>query len=66
VVVGAVTKACADGKASRAEVRKDIAKSKLKSSILGLPVSFTAGGDLKGGGFGVYQIQSNGSFKRIG
>jgi branched-chain amino acid transport system substrate-binding protein len=66
VVVGAVTKACADGKASRAEVRKDIAKTKLKSSILGLPVSFTAGGDLKGGGFGIYQIQSNGSFKRIG
>jgi branched-chain amino acid transport system substrate-binding protein len=27
VVVGAVTKACADGKASRAEVRKDIAKT---------------------------------------
>jgi branched-chain amino acid transport system substrate-binding protein len=66
VVIGAVTKACADGKATRAEVRKDMARTKLKSSILGLPVSFTAGGDLKGGGFGIYQIQSNGSFKRIG
>jgi branched-chain amino acid transport system substrate-binding protein len=66
VVVGAITKACADGKATRAEVRKDIAKTKLKSSILGLPVSFKAGGDLKGGGFGIYQIQSNGTFKRIG
>jgi branched-chain amino acid transport system substrate-binding protein len=66
VIVGAVTKACADGKATRAEVRKNVAKTKLKRSILGLPVSFTAGGDLKGGGFGIYQIQSNGSFKRIG
>jgi branched-chain amino acid transport system substrate-binding protein len=66
VVVGAITKACADGKATRAEVRKDVAKTKLKTSILGLPVSFSAGGDLKGGGFGIYQIQSNGTFKRIG
>jgi branched-chain amino acid transport system substrate-binding protein len=66
VLVGAVTKACADGKATRAEVRKDVAKTKLKSTILGLPVSFTKGGDLKGGGFGIYQIQSNGAFKRIG
>jgi branched-chain amino acid transport system substrate-binding protein len=66
VVVGAITKACKDGKATRAEVRKLVAKTKLRNSILGLPVSFKAGGDLKGGGFGIYQIQSNGSFKRIG
>jgi branched-chain amino acid transport system substrate-binding protein len=65
VIIGAITKACADGKASRAEVRKLVAKTKLKTSILGLPVAFSAGGDLKGGGFGIYQIQSNGSFKRI-
>jgi branched-chain amino acid transport system substrate-binding protein len=65
VVVNAITKACSDGKASRSEVRKLVAKTKLKTSILGLPVSFSAGGDLKGGGFGIYQIQSNGSFKRI-
>ena len=66
VVVGAVTKACKDGKATRAEVRKLVAKTKLTDSILGLPISFKASGDLKGGGFGIYQIQSNGSFKRIG
>jgi branched-chain amino acid transport system substrate-binding protein len=66
VVVGAVTKACKDGKATRAEVRKLVAKTKLRDSILGLPISFKASGDLKGGGFGIYQIQSNGSFKRIG
>jgi ABC-type branched-subunit amino acid transport system substrate-binding protein len=68
VAVGAITKACAagHGKTTRAAVRKLIAKTKLKTSILGLPVSFTRGGDLKGGGFGVYQIQGNGSFKRIG
>src|SRR3954468_9914012 len=65
VIVNAITTACKDGKASRAEVRKLVAKTKLKTSILGLPVAFSAGGDLKGGGFGIYQIQSDGSFKRI-
>ncbi len=67
VVVGAVTKACADGKATRAEVRKYIAKTKLKSSILGFPVSFTKSGEMRSPAtFGVFQIQKNGSFKRIG
>ena len=59
VVVGAVTKACADGKATRAEVRKNIAKTKLKSSILGFPVSFAKTGEMHTpAGYGIYQIQS--------
>jgi branched-chain amino acid transport system substrate-binding protein len=67
VVVGAVTRACADGKATRAEVRKQIAKTKLKTSILGFPVSFTASGEMRTpANYGIYQIQSDGSFKRIG
>ena len=68
VVVGAVTRACADGKATRAEVRKQIAKTKLKTSILGFPVSFAR--QRRDARFrrptAIYQIQSNGSFKRIG
>jgi branched-chain amino acid transport system substrate-binding protein len=67
VVVGAVTKACADGKATRAEVRRQVAKTKLKTSILGFPVSFQASGEMRTpASYGIYQIQSNGSFKRIG
>jgi branched-chain amino acid transport system substrate-binding protein len=66
VAVGAVTKACADGKATRAEVRTQIAKTSLKASLLGLPVSFSANGNLRRGAFGIYQIQSNGSYKRVG
>jgi branched-chain amino acid transport system substrate-binding protein len=67
VVVGAVTKACANGTATRAEVRKDIAKTKLSTSILGFPVSFAATGEMHApASFGIFQIQSNGSFKRIG
>jgi branched-chain amino acid transport system substrate-binding protein len=68
VAMLAVQKACADGKITRAEVRKDVAATTIPktTSILGLTVHFTANGDLKGGSFGVYQIQSNGSYKRIG
>ena len=67
VVVGAVTKACADGKATRAEVRKQIAKTSLKNSILGFPVRYLKSGEMRAPAtFGVFQIQSNGSFKRLG
>jgi branched-chain amino acid transport system substrate-binding protein len=65
VVAEAIDRACADGKATRAEVRAQVAKTKLKSSLLGLPVSFTKGGDLKGGSFGIYQSK-NGAFARVG
>jgi branched-chain amino acid transport system substrate-binding protein len=67
VVVGAVTRACANGTATRAEVRKQIAKTKLNTSILGFPVRFVRSGEMRAPAtFGVFQIQSNGSFKRIG
>jgi ABC-type branched-subunit amino acid transport system substrate-binding protein len=64
----AISKACkaGHGKTSRAAVRKAIAKTKIKSSLLGFGVSFSKGGDLKGGNFGIYQIQSNGTFKPLG
>src|SRR2546421_2080937 len=65
VVGGAIDRACKDGKASRAEVRKQIAKTNLKKTLLGLPVSFTKGGDLRGGAFGIYQSK-NGDFARVG
>ena len=68
VAVGAITKACAagHGQTTRLAVRRLIARTKLTSSILGLPVSFSKAGDLRGGNFGIYQIQSNGTFKPIG
>jgi hypothetical protein len=48
-------------------VRKQIAKTNLKTTILGFPVSFAASGEMRApANYGIYQIQSNGSFKRIG
>jgi branched-chain amino acid transport system substrate-binding protein len=65
VVGGAIDRACKDGKATRAEVRRQVAKTNLKKTLLGLAVRFTKGGDLRGGAFGIYQSK-NGKFARIG
>jgi branched-chain amino acid transport system substrate-binding protein len=65
VVGDAIDRACKDGRATRAEVRSQIRKTNLKKSLLGLPVRFTAGGDLRGGSFGIYQSK-NGAFARVG
>jgi branched-chain amino acid transport system substrate-binding protein len=68
VVVGAVTRACkaGHGKTTRKAVRKQIAKTHLNTSILGFPVAFQTSGEMKApAAFGIYQIQKDGSFKRI-
>ena len=68
MVVGAVTKACADGTATRAEVRKDIALTNIPAaaSVLGFKIVFQKNGELRYGGDGVFQIQSDGTYKRVG
>lgn len=68
VVAGAITRACklGHGKTTRTAVRKQIAKTKIKSSLLGFGVSFSKGGDLKGGNFGIYKISKSGTFNPVG
>jgi len=69
VVVGAVTRACkaGHGKTTRAAVRKQIAKTNLSTSILGFRVAFQKSGEMKlPAAYGIYKIQKNGSFKRVG
>jgi branched-chain amino acid transport system substrate-binding protein len=61
----AITKACKDGKISRAELRKDFAKVSLKTTILGTPVRFTKKGDIAGAKFHIFKIQPNGSYKTV-
>ena len=65
---GAITRACKDGKATRAEVRAQIARTNIPAplSILGFRIVFQKNGELRFGGFGVFQIQSDGSYKRVG
>ena len=68
VVVGAITRACKDGNATRAEVRQQIAKTNIPAaqSVLGFRIVYQKNGELRYGGFGIFQIQSDGSYKRVG
>ena len=64
----AVSQSCADGKTSRAEVRRLLPKVKLTNSILGIPIAFDNNGDLFRGpkkGVTFFQIQSDGSYKQV-
>jgi len=68
VEVLAITKACklGHGSTTRAAVRKQIAKTNIKTSILGFGVSFSKAGELhRQATFGIYQIQKNGTFKPV-
>jgi branched-chain amino acid transport system substrate-binding protein len=59
VIMQAIDQACADGTATRAEVRLRIRNTDRKTSLLGLRVKFTGTGDLVFGRFGVWK--SNGT-----
>jgi ABC-type branched-subunit amino acid transport system substrate-binding protein len=60
----AITKACKDKKISRAEVRKDVLKVSLKSTILGGPMRLTANGDVAGAKFHIFKIE-NGKYVTV-
>jgi len=68
VAVNAVEKACktGKGKTTRTAVRKAVASTKLTATLLGIPVSFTANGDVSGGGFSIYKIGSDGEYSKVG
>jgi ABC-type branched-subunit amino acid transport system substrate-binding protein len=64
----AASRACADGKISRAEMRRVLPKMKLSNTIMGNPVAFDNTGDLLHGpksGVSFYQIQPDGSYKQL-
>jgi branched-chain amino acid transport system substrate-binding protein len=66
VVAGAIDRACKDGKATRAEVRRQIKKTNIlvKTSLLGLPLKFDRHGDMVKKPFGIYKSQK-GVFVRV-
>jgi ABC-type branched-subunit amino acid transport system substrate-binding protein len=66
VVATAVSKACANGTASRAEVRQILARTNLPKTLLGFRTKFTASGALASPGkFGIYRA-TNGNYVRVG
>lgn len=64
VFATAATAACKDGKITRTELRQDVAKVKLGSTILGGPMAFTAHGDVAGAKFHIFKIVG-GKYKTV-
>ncbi len=61
-----ISNACADGKVSRAEVRREIGKVSVKTSLLGKPIAFDKFGDVVGGvGFTIFQIGGDGAYNVV-
>jgi branched-chain amino acid transport system substrate-binding protein len=60
----AVQKACKNGTATRAEVRKAFGKVALASTILGTPIRFTINGDIAGAAFHIFKIV-NGKYETV-
>jgi branched-chain amino acid transport system substrate-binding protein len=63
--IAAIQRACKDGKVTRAEVRRQIAKTNMKTSLLGVPIKFTANGDVSGAKFFIFKIV-NGKYVVVG
>jgi ABC-type branched-subunit amino acid transport system substrate-binding protein len=58
-----ISTACADGRVSRTEVRREIGKVRMSNSLLGAPIRFSNTGDVVGGvGFSIFQIGNDGSY----
>jgi branched-chain amino acid transport system substrate-binding protein len=68
VVARAVDKACANNRATRAEVRRFLVTTNVPKaqSLLGFRVGFTRNGDLRSpANFGIYRIANNGAYNRV-
>jgi branched-chain amino acid transport system substrate-binding protein len=63
--IAAIQKSCKDGKVTRAEVARNIAKTSMKTSLLGVPIKFTANGDVSGAKFFIFKIV-NGKYVVVG
>ncbi len=64
ILAAAVTKACSNGTASRAEVRNAFGKVTLASTILGGGIKFTINGDIAGAKFFIFKIV-NGKYQTV-
>lgn len=56
VLVLAANRACKDGTISRAEMSAQVARTNLKNTLLGVPISFDRNGDISGAEFHVFKV----------
>jgi branched-chain amino acid transport system substrate-binding protein len=64
--IAAITKACADGDATRAEVQRNLKATFIPKSILGGNFQFTARGDVKGAKFYIFKLGAGGKKTLVG
>jgi branched-chain amino acid transport system substrate-binding protein len=64
VAMTAITKACADGNATRPEVTRFVRRTNIPS-IIGDRIVFRRNGDIKGGTFVIYKV-TNGKYSAVG
>jgi branched-chain amino acid transport system substrate-binding protein len=66
MIAEAISTACADGHASRSEVRRDLNNVSISTSLLGKPIAFLPSGDVKGGiNFSIFQIGTDGKYNLV-
>ncbi len=56
VMMAAIQVACRDGVVTRAEMRREVARTNLPTSLLGIPISFTRTGDVVGLQWSLYKV----------
>ena len=64
--IAAITKACADGDATRAEVQKNLKTTFIPRIVLGGNLRFTAHGDRKGASFSIFKLEAGGKKTMVG
>jgi len=65
VAANAIRRACQNGTATRLEVRRQIARTRMRTTVLGTPLRFTLLGDVVPARFFVFQIR-NGRYITVG
>lgn len=63
--IAAVTKACADGTATRAEVTRHLQAVRLPRTVLGRGLRFTEHGDARGAAYAVFRLEPGGARRQI-
>jgi ABC-type branched-subunit amino acid transport system substrate-binding protein len=64
--IAAITRACADGDATRAEVQRNLQATFIPRIVLGGSLAFTAHGDRKGASFSIFKLGSGGTKTLVG
>jgi branched-chain amino acid transport system substrate-binding protein len=66
IVLEALHKACADGRATRSEVVANVRRTRIPNWILGGTFTFTKNGDTKNAKYYIFKVDTKGKYTRVG